>query len=249
METSDGLRTAFFVYTEARADKSGGTTNKLATILSVVLLLITNIIVALQLYWFDYGDGYDANDSGWCIRCLACLILCTVFVARVTVQCLYFWDRRITWEEIVVEKMGIIPASLCSLAYGCVQNRNVPIGMVDVFGFLLSLAGTAMNLIPEAKRTAWKAKPENKGKLYTGNLFQYCRRVNYTGEIIAFIGHAIICGPRYWWLINMWVAFFMGLGLVFYSVPEIEFYLQRRYGAQWETYCKQVPWKMLPGVW
>ena len=34
--------------------------------------------------------------------------------------------------------------------------------------------------------------------------------MNYTGEVLSFVGFAIASGPGYWWLVNQWIPGAMG---------------------------------------
>ena len=68
--------------------------------------------------------------------------------------------------------------------------------------------------------------------------------MNYFGEVLSFAGLAAPCG-----LWNLWIAAAMGLGMALFSVPELDYYLERKYPAEWKTYTEEVPWNMIPYVW
>ena len=61
----------------------------------------------------------------------------------------------------------------------------------------------------------------------------------------SFIGYAWFCS----WKHSMWIPVVMGLGLALFSVPELDFYLARRYPGEWAAYVEAVPWSMVPFVW
>ena len=62
---------------------------------------------------------------------------------------------------------------------------------------------------------------------------------------LSFVGFALVAGQ--WGA--FWVPAAMALGMALWSVPEIEFYLAERYGAQWDAYVARVPATLVPGVW
>jgi len=146
--------------------------------------------------------------------------------------------------EVFLEAGGIVPASLASLAYGA-STVDRALGAQDLLGWLLFLFGNWLNFWPELSRHRWKQHPENKGKLYTRGGFSVCRHINYTGEILAFVGFALATGV--WWA--FWVPVVMGLGLATFSVWEIEFYLAQRYKQEWQSYVRDVPYVIVPGLY
>ena len=166
-----------------------------------------------------------------------------VFVARVLVQMVIFWHRRISWTEALAEAGFIIPLSLCSLAWGAARRRE-PVGWKEALGFVVFLGGTWVNVHSELQRHLWKADPANAGRLFTLGLWQRARHINYFGEIASFAGLALFCG-----VYNLWIAVAMGVGMGGFSVPELDFYLERKYPDEWAAYVEAVPFHMVPGVW
>lgn len=63
--------------------------------------------------------------------------------------------------------------------------------LLDVAGGVIFIVGTYINLWPEYTRHVWKLDEKNKGKLYTQGLWKYARRINYTGEILSFVGYVL----------------------------------------------------------
>lgn len=75
----------------------------------------------------------------------------------------------------------------------------------EYVGFCIFLIGSWLNFYPEWKRNEWKKRQENTGKLYTGGMFALARHVNYTGEIMSFVGFAMVSGL----LLNLWIPLVM----------------------------------------
>ena len=68
--------------------------------------------------------------------------------------------------------------------------------------------------------------------------------MNYFGEVLSFVGFAMASAVS-----CMWVPLVMGFGMAYWSVPELDYYLEQKYGAQWVAYAARVPCQMFPGVW
>jgi steroid 5-alpha reductase family enzyme len=50
-----------------------------------------------------------------------------------------------------------------------------------IIGGTMYAVGIVTELVAEMQRSAFKKNPQNKGKAYTGGLWQLARHVNYTG--------------------------------------------------------------------
>ena len=55
----------------------------------------------------------------------------------------------------------------------------LPWGRLDVAGAALFLIGSAIETGSELQRHAFKARPESKGRLFTGGLFGLAQHINY----------------------------------------------------------------------
>jgi len=171
------------------------------------------------------------------------VLFCTAaFALRVQLQMTCFWRRSIPWREVVLEAGCIVPLSFASFGYGCTSSG---LRGADWAAFALFLVGTWLNLWPEWQRYQWKREPDRLGKLFTGSLFAYARHINYTGEILSFVGLALLTGSPW----TLWVPAAMGAGMSTASVREIEFYLAQRYHKEWPAYCSKTPWILIPWVY
>lgn len=129
-----------------------------------------------------------------------------------------------------MEASFIVPLSLYSLALGTKKNKLL---FIDFFWIFLFIFGSFLNFYPEYNRYKWKLK--NKNKLYSYGLFNYARHINYTGEILSFIGYAGIKGNYY----NIWIPFLMGFGMIIWSCTELEWYLNKKYTKEFENWKKK----------
>ena len=137
------------------------------------------------------------------------------FVLRVHLQMTLFWRRAISWREVVLETCFIVPLSFWSFGVSCTSDM---LSALDLAWFALFLVGTWLNVWPEWERHLWKTDPRHSaarvGKLYTGSLFRFARHINYTGEVVSFVGLALLTGS--WW--TLWVPLCMGAGMATFSI-------------------------------
>lgn len=213
---------------------------KLAPAFRQAALLLGNVPLAAVLC---KPDRSQSSQSSCTLRCYYVLFCTLIFVMRVLLQMSVFWSRGIPWKEVVFEAGGVIPLSVASMALGAASCPGCD-GMLEGVGLALFVFGTWLNLYPEWQRHEWK-KAGNNGKLYRGGLFKFARHINYTGELISFVGFSFATGALW----TLWVPVVMTLGMCSLSIREIEFYLSQKYREDWSEYIEDVPWLMIPGVY
>jgi len=247
MSDADSV-SAFFIDTASRMDKRPFFEANLETGATKLFLLaatlsLTKFVLHGQKTELSAVTKAAALADSW--RRHLCFGCAVVFIGRITVQMALFWHRRITWNEALAEAGFIIPVSLFSLAKGCVRRRGQLLGWREFVGLLVFAAGTWVNLSSEFHRYIWKLDPAHAGRLYTEGLWRWAQHVNYAGEIGSFFGWALFCDAR----LNLWVPLAMLVGMAGWSVPELDFYLAKRYPGEWAAYTAEVTWRMVPGVW
>jgi len=223
---------AFFVDTSARLDKDSP--NEMRKVAKFGGLLLTLYVGSCWRFGVVEMNPREVLVS----------INCAVFVARLALE-LITWQRRITFNEIFFEAFVILPVSLFSMKY----RAETPGGSfaLMVAGEIIFIVGTMIILGYESHRYIFKAKRENNGRLFMGGLSRILqtRHPNYFGEIISFIGFAMV--SRYPFF-ALWVPVTMGLGLVFFSVKEIDHYLQIRYPKEFTKFTEVAPYSIIPLV-
>jgi steroid 5-alpha reductase family enzyme len=120
---------------------------------------------------------------------------------------------------------------------------------LDVFaiiGFLVWVFGFAFEVIADAQKSRFNANPENKGKFIHTGLWSRSRHPNYFGEIVLWVGIAIITAPvlQGW----QWVAMISPIFVTFLltrvsGIPMLEDKADKKWGGQedYETYKKNTP--------
>ena len=115
-----------------------------------------------------------------------------------------------------------------------------------ILGFLIWVFGFAFEVIADAQKSRFNADPANKGKFIQTGLWSRSRHPNYFGEIVLWIGIAIIVVPvlQGWQWVAMISPLFVTLLLVRVSgVPQLEKKGDKKWGGQedYEAYKKNTP--------
>lgn len=77
----------------------------------------------------------------------------------------------------------------------------------------------------EVQRKAFKAKPENKGRAYSGGLFGLARNINYGGYTLWRTGYSLICGG---WASGVLVAAWVAGDFIARAIPSMDTYCEKR---------------------
>lgn len=115
-----------------------------------------------------------------------------------------------------------------------------------VIGFLVWVFGFALEVVADTQKSRFSANPDNKGKFIQTGLWSRSRHPNYFGEIVLWIGVAIIALPvlQGWQWVAMISPVFVTLLLTRVSgVPLLEKKADKKWGGQedYEVYKKSTP--------
>ena len=108
-------------------------------------------------------------------------------------------------------------------------------GLIELIGFLLWLLGFSLEVIADLQKTRFNASPENSNQFIRTGLWSWSRHPNYFGEIILWIGIAIIALPvlRGWQLLTLISPLFVVLLLTRISgIPMLEVRADEKWGSQ-----------------
>ncbi len=95
---------------------------------------------------------------------------------------LVFWSVQGLW---VVLTMATVLSVLALPA-------SAPLGVLDGVGAAIWLAGFAIEVTADRQKGAFKANPANSGRFINVGLWSWSRHPNYFGEIVLWIGVALI---------------------------------------------------------
>ena len=115
-----------------------------------------------------------------------------------------------------------------------------------IVGLLVWLFGFAFEVIADSQKGRFSADPRNKGKFIQTGLWSRSRHPNYFGEIVLWIGVAIIAIPvlQGWQWVALISPLFVTLLLTRVSgVPLLEKKADKKWGGQedYESYKKKTP--------
>lgn len=125
------------------------------------------------------------------------------------------------------------------------------LGLFALFGMLVWVFGFALEATADAQKSRFRADPENKGKFIDTGLWSWSRHPNYFGEIVIWIGVAIIAMPvlQGWQWVTLISPVFVALLLTQISgVPILEKRADEKWGGQedYEAYKERtavlIPW-------
>jgi steroid 5-alpha reductase family enzyme len=121
-----------------------------------------------------------------------------------------------------------------------------PLGPFALVGLLIWILGFAIEAVADAQKNRFRANPENKGKFIQTGLWAKSRHPNYFGEIVLWIGIAVIAVPvlRGWQWITMISPIFVALLLTRISgIPLLQKRADEKWGGQedYEAYKANTP--------
>jgi steroid 5-alpha reductase family enzyme len=115
-----------------------------------------------------------------------------------------------------------------------------------VIGFLVWIFGFVFEVVADTQKSRFNANPENKGKFILTGLWSRSRHPNYFGEIVLWIGIAIIALPvlQGWQWVGLISPVFVIVLLTRVSgIPLLEKKADKKWGGQeeYEAYKKNTP--------
>jgi steroid 5-alpha reductase family enzyme len=120
------------------------------------------------------------------------------------------------------------------------------LGILAVIGLLVWLLGFGIEVLADWQKSRFRADPENTGKFINTGLWSWSRHPNYFGEIVLWIGVAIIALPVLtgWQLLTLISPVFVTILLTRISgVPLLEARADEKWGGQadYEDYKARTP--------
>jgi steroid 5-alpha reductase family enzyme len=230
-----GFVAAYALQTERFYDLTGSITYVSVTILAVllsptiddrsVLLLGPVLIWATRLGTFLFGRIQRAGKD-----------------ARFDEIKVSFLRFLLTWT---VQGLWVTFTAAAALAAITTTARR-DLGWPALIGFVIWAFGFGIELMADTQKSAFRAEPENKGKFIDTGLWAWSRHPNYFGEIVLWIGVAIIALPvlRGWQWATLISPAYVTLQLTLVSgVPMLEKRADEKWGGRedYEAYKERTP--------
>ena len=119
-----------------------------------------------------------------------------------------------------------------------------PLGIFAFVGLLLWVCGFGFEVLADGQKWRFRSDPANTGEFIRSGLWKWSRHPNYFGEILLWMGVAVIAAPvlRSWQWATMISPVFVALLLTRVSgVPMLEKRADERWGGQadYESYRRR----------
>jgi len=226
---------AYLLQTESFFDLTGSITYISVTIISLllspvvdgrsILLLVLVVIWAARLGAFLFRRIHKAGKDARFDE-----------IKPSFIRFLITWTLQALWVTFT------LAAALAAIT----TTTRKELGLFALIGSLIWVFGFSIEVAADTQKGRFKANPGNKGKFIHTGLWAWSRHPNYFGEIVLWIGVAIIALPilRGWQWITLISPVFVTLLLTRVSgVPMLEKRADEKWGGQddYEAYKKRTP--------
>ena len=128
-----------------------------------------------------------------------------------------------------------VTLSLAAALAAITSEFRLELGLFGLIGLLVWVIGFGIEVIADRQKSQFKANSENDGKFINVGLWSWSRHPNYFGEIVLWIGVAIIAFPvlQGWqWLTLISPIFIILLLTRISGVPMLETRADEKWGGQ-----------------
>jgi len=139
-----------------------------------------------------------------------------------------------------------VSLTLATALAAVASAHRQPLDALALAGLAVWISGFAIEVVADNQKNRFRADPANAGRFITSGLWARSRHPNYFGEIVLWIGVALIAFPTLsgWQLATLISPAFVFLLLTKVSgVPLLEKKADERWGGQddYETYKRRTP--------
>lgn len=126
------------------------------------------------------------------------------------------------------------------------STARVPMDAFGLLGVIAWITGFGIEVVADQQKSRFRDRPENKDRFISGGLWSWSRHPNYFGEILLWLGIALIALPalRGWQLVTLLSPAFVFLLITRVSgVPLLEARADEKWGGQpgYEDYKAHTP--------
>lgn len=152
----------------------------------------------------------------------------------------------LTWT---LQGLWVILTAACALAV-ITSNANVPLGIFAYVGGALWLMGFIIEVMADEQKKAFRADPANNGKFINTGVWAWSRHPNYFGEIVLWLGIAVIAVPvlsGLQWAVMISPIFVFLLLTRVSGVPKLEHHADKTWGEDpaYQAYKANTPVLMM----
>jgi steroid 5-alpha reductase family enzyme len=226
---------AFLLQTESFFDLAGSITYISVTVLAVLLGPVVDgrsiLLLALVLIWAGRLGTFlfrRIHKAGKDVR--------FDDIKPSFLRFLQAWTLQGLWVSLT------LAAALAAIT----TTTRRGLGILALIGFLIWIFGFAFEVVADSQKSRFRADPENKGKFIQTGLWARSRHPNYFGEIVLWIGVAVIALPvlRGWGWATLISPVFVALLITRVSgVPMLEKRADEKWGGQedYQAYKEGTP--------
>ena len=162
--------------------------------------------------------------------------IAAIFFVRFAAMLLQLVPRPVPiWEAICTGGgMAVLPFWL-----GAIANDALDFSAVDGAALLVHVVGSLLTSGSEMQRWRFKRCKRNAGRLFVEGLFSQAKHINYTGEVLTFVGWCALTRRRD----SLLVPLFFAIALHQVYAPDLDRYIRRRYKGD----ARFGEWRALPG--
>lgn len=129
--------------------------------------------------------------------------------------------------------------------------QTADFGWLSILGLLLWLIGFTLEVVADQQKNRFRKDPTNANQFISTGLWSFCRHPNYTGEIMLWLGIALIAFPvlEGWRLLGLLSPVFVAFLLIKGSgIPLLERAAEAKWGssAAYQHYKASTP-RLFPG--
>lgn len=93
-----------------------------------------------------------------------------------------------------LQALWVVITAACALTI-ITNNQRAAIDIYAYLGVIVWIIGFIIEVIADQQKTSFKRNPDNKGRFIQSGLWSWSRHPNYFGEIVLWVGVAIIALP------------------------------------------------------
>jgi steroid 5-alpha reductase family enzyme len=142
------------------------------------------------------------------------------------------WPRfLLTWTVQGLWVSFTMAAALAAIT----SETRLGLGIFALVGFLTWVLGFGIEVIADQQKSKFRAEPHNAGKFINTGLWSWSRHPNYFGEIVLWIGVALIAVPvlsGWQWLTMISPIFVVILLTRVSGLPMLEKRADEKWGGQ-----------------
>ncbi|KAI6086156.1 hypothetical protein F4821DRAFT_238981 [Hypoxylon rubiginosum] len=127
-----------------------------------------------------------------------------------------------------------------------VPGNSLLVPLSAVVGTAMYVGGLTLETVAEQQRKAFKAAPENAGKVCKVGAWRWARHINYFGYALWRGGYAMAATG---WVGGLAMTAFLVYDLSARAAAVLDDYCTNKYKEQWFQFKREVPYTIIPGVY